>query len=437
MNEALIIKDAIDLLSDYQTACESSGLFLLDLAAALHDVIASSPYRPPQEGCLIDFLGGVNECITSKIIEKIFKYRENGHYILLESFISNFITRDIKIRSPKINAETSRFDVSVLDSTYAIVIENKLKNAPFQRNQLARYVKKLSMQYMEQNIYIIILPKCADLDIPISAKRLPFDWQKSNNNRKCAVDKYNCWCDGNEKRFSAEQRKWCSQCDKNIIRRLNDRVITLHDNFAEWLLYEADELPNHELPMKTFMMQFADFLKGLYHTRLNEKMKMTIQEFLRTKLLTGKTAQENWNHINEILSEIDQLKASVGRLKGGVCNDMVREWECILKPEYPNIQNDMNGNVYSFGINVQGIWIGCWSGAGKDNEDQPYWGIWSSKKPTKKQIKMVYSILKECEYSYDDVNTEVDNDFMVWDVTLNGVIECRNLYESAKRLGYL
>lgn len=436
MNDAITKKKSIGLLSDYQTACKSNSLFLVDLAAALQDVIASSPYRPPQDGCLIDFIGGVKECITSKIIEKVFKYRIKGKYILLESFISNFITRDIKIKAPIINAETSRFDVSVLDSTYAIVIENKLKNAPFQRNQLARYVKKLSLQYTENNIYIIIMPKYADSEIPVSAKRLPLDWLKSNDKRKCAIDKYKCWCDGNEKRLSSEQREWCTQCDKNIIRRLNNRVITLHDNFAEWLLYEAEELPNREWPMRSFMMQFADYLKGLYHTRLNEKMEMTIQEYLRTKLLTGKTAQENWTHVNEILSEIDQLKVSVARLKGGVCNDMVREWECILRPEYPNIQNDMNGNVYSFGINVQGVWIGCWSGAEEDNDNHPYWGVWSSKKPTMKQVKMVRCILEECEYPYD-VNTEADNDYMVWDDTLNGVIECRNLYESAKRLGYL
>lgn len=34
-----------------------------------------------------------------------------------------------------------------------------LKNAPFQRNQLARYVKRLSENFQIYNIYLVILPQ--------------------------------------------------------------------------------------------------------------------------------------------------------------------------------------------------------------------------------------------------------------------------------------
>lgn len=436
MNDANNIETAFSLLFEYQTAMKLNSARLLDLAEDLHRFIDASPHRPPQSASLIDFLGGARECTTSRIIERIFNYKEDGHFILLESFINTFISDNIKVESPIIDAETARFDISILDRKYALIIENKLKNAPFQRNQLARYVKKLSLHYKEREIFIIILPQYLNTRIRESAKRLPSDWEKKNDERKCSIDKFECWCDRNEKLLSDEQREWCSLCDKGIVNRLEDRFIILHDNFAEWLLNEADGLPNQEWPMKAFMMQFADYLKGLYSTRLNEKIQMAIQEFLRSKILNGENAQENWNILNETISELEQLKSSVERLKEDVCNDMVKEWENVLRLEYPNIQNDMNGNVYSFGINVQDIWIGCWSGAGEDNENQPYWGFWCAQKPTKKQVKMVKSILDKCGYQHE-INSEEEEAYLVWDNTFNGVIECRNLYEAAKELGYL
>lgn len=253
MFDAAKIEKSLYLLIDFQSTSILNFCSLLEIATEIQSIIALSSYRTPQAGCLIDFLGGTTECITSKIIHKILSYREDGHYILLESFIRSFISTDLRVQIPVIKAEISHFDVSIQDRHYAIVIENKLKNAPFQRNQLARYVKKLTTDYSydEQNIYIVLLPQDVNTFIRKSAKRLPSDWRKSNDKRKCAEDNYDCWCDGNEKDLTKEQKEWCSHCDKSIVRRLGNRFISLRDNFAEWLLSEADKLPGHEWPMQT------------------------------------------------------------------------------------------------------------------------------------------------------------------------------------------
>lgn len=423
------------MLTDYQSALNNNNVRLLDLATSLHAFIEASPFSPPQEASIIEMLGGAKECLTSRLIEKIFNYKEGGRHVILESFVRSFLPETVKVERPLIEAETARFDVSVFDKNYAIVIENKLKNAPFQRNQLARYVHKLSNNYNENQIFIIILPQHINTYIRPSAMRLPADWVKKNDERCCRVDRYECWCDRDDITLSDEQLVWCAQCDKGIIGRLDDRLIVLHDDFADWLISEAKGLPEKEWPMKSFMMQFADYMKGLFSTRLNEKMLMAIQEFLRDKILTGKNPQENWQAINETLSELDQLKTSVERLRGEVCNDMVKEWEKILRPEYPQLRNDLQNGVYSLGINILGVWVGCWSGAGDDNNNQPYWGFYSEEQPSKKQLKMITSILEECGYDYEVVSDK--GGYLVYDDTINGVIECRNLYQAAQSLGYL
>lgn len=433
MEEEIIIDHVYSLLFDYQTAMRRNDDRLLRLSSGLHEFIKASPFRPPHRASLIEILGGARETITSEIIAKIFAYQEAGDYVLLNSFLRTFVSAQLNAENPRIEAEKSRLDISIKDTTYGIIIENKLKDAAFQRNQLARYVKKLYSIYEEDEIYIIVLPRYIR-NIPQSVKRLPSDWWKKNDDRACRVGQYHCWCDSNEKLLADEQRAICASCDKEIISRLENRFITLHDDFADWLIHEADSLPSEEWPMKSFMMQFADYLKGLYSTRFNQKLAMSIQNYLRDKILTGKNAHENWSTINETIEELDQLKANVERLREVVCNDMVKEWESSLREDYSNIRNDIFNGVYSFCINVKGVWIGCWSGTGRNNNNIPYWGCWTDKKPTLQQIKMVKAIFKRCGY---DCQIEVEQEYMYRENTFDGDVICRNLYNAAIELDYL
>lgn len=422
------------LLIEYRETKLANFDRLLKLAHLLQSFIQDSPYCPAYNGSLLDIIGGIRETLTSQIIANILQYQnKNGKYILLESFIKKFVGPEIQVLKPIISAERERLDVSIKDRRYAIVIENKLKNAHFQRNQLARYIAKLKNDYDENDIYLVIMPQFNSTPIPNSAGRLPHDWMKSNENRKCGINRYECWCDQN-KILNEEQHAWCAKCDVKIFERLQNNTVKLHNDYAEWLIDEAGTLPSNQWPLKTCMMQFAYYLKGLYKTRFSNKLNMAIIEFLKEKLLSKESLNENFESIKETIIEVDQLKESIYRLKGQVAIELVKKWENELKKEFPNIVSNLDENgTYSFGLLVQGLWIGCCSGNIDDNDYQPYWSFYSDKAATRKQIKMIDSLLQEC-----CMEAQIDPDAYdkVWGNTIEGDKVCKKFYQTAFALGY-
>lgn len=188
MNENKFIQ-GLQLLCDYQDEVISNSDSILELAKSLRKFIDNSKYRPSYDGSLLDIIGGISEPVTSQIIANILKYTdEHKRNVLLESFIQSFINKDIVVEAPIITSEKEHLDIAVRDKHYAIIIENKLKNADFQRNQLARYIARVKEHnYTENSIYIVIMPQFYDKKIRLSAGRLPKDWRKNNGTRKCAV----------------------------------------------------------------------------------------------------------------------------------------------------------------------------------------------------------------------------------------------------------
>lgn len=425
----------LQLMCDYQKEVITNSENILELAKSLRKFIDNSIYRPAYDGSLLDIIGGVSEPITSQIIANILKYKDEHHRnILLESFIKSFINKDIEVEAPRITAEKEHFDIAVRDAHFAIIIENKLKDAVFQRNQLARYIARMKEHnYTENSIYIVIMPQFCDTKIRLSAGRLPKDWRENNGQRKCAVKDHECWCDFNQ-HLENSKLEWCTLCDKNIFDRLKNNTVTLHNNFAEWLIAESEMLPTNQWPLRSCMLQFAYYLKGLYYTRYNSKLNMAIVDFLKEKILTKCSAAENWEIIDETIKELDQLKSSIDNLRGQVALDYIAEWHNSLASEYPQICRDFKKGVSSFGLEINGVWIGCWSGTNGDNGNKPYWGFYCHQMPNNEQVDMVKSILDYC-----DISLEVSQQkgFMVWDNTLHGDLRCRKFYLAAKDLVYL
>ena len=428
------ILQGFNLLFEYQAAEITNSDRLLELASELQNYIDNSPYKPAYNGCLLDTIGGIGETLTSQVIANILKYQdENKKYTLLKSFINRFLHKDIEIVKPVITAEKERLDVAVKDTYYAVVFENKLRDAPFQRNQLARYVARLKLKYDEENIYLVILPQNNETPIRTSAGRLPFDWHNNNEERKCAIERFECWCDYPKMILNTEQTDWCAKCDKSILERIGKNTVKLHDDFSEWLIDESRLLPQKQWPLKSCMLQFAYYLKGLYNTRFSNKLNMAIIEFLREKVLPDGSSMDKWEAINETISELDQLKKSIEGLRREVAISFIKEWEKTLKKDFPNLvsNSDINGE-YSFGLLFEGIWIGCWAGV-TDNDNRPYWGFYSPTDANEAQIKMIARILAQCNMDYEI--KQMDS-FKAWDITLEGDIICKNLYRAALSLGY-
>lgn len=101
-----------------------------------------------------------NEVNISLIFSKILSYNnKEGKKIVLENFISTFIKSainvDINFDNAKIVEEENDIDILIKTDTIAIIIENKIKGANFQRNQLARYIKKLLKWDINLNIFLL------------------------------------------------------------------------------------------------------------------------------------------------------------------------------------------------------------------------------------------------------------------------------------------
>ena len=133
--------------------------------------------------------------VTSKILERILSYNNSDGYVVLHSFCHQFLEVSgfdcNNISEPEIIAERNgHIDIRITEEgKYAIIIENKLKGADFQRNQLARYIKTIKEEgFKNEQIYIVILPQYKDIRIRPSVWRLPPDYKTvTNANRKCGI----------------------------------------------------------------------------------------------------------------------------------------------------------------------------------------------------------------------------------------------------------
>lgn len=298
---------------------KASFLNDLRLSEELKDCEEKSPNKPP---FAINFLEYYNssEPETSRIVRHIFAYTCNGRHPFFESFANTFL-KDAGfnmdwIDSPIIDKdhEYKGIDILVRDKQYAIIIENKLKGAPFQPNQLARYIATMRNEgYADNKIFVVILPKDninSDV-IYDSVWNLPKDWRSTNMNRKCLKDRHTCWCDYED----YVPKKHCEKCE-SLNQIFKKRTVFIHKELSTWL-YDCMENNSARIPEKEFSkeyvlrsaaLQFVDFLNYIYQTRENNKYKMDIQKFLSEQL------KLNNYDIVEQLSIVEDRQEQVGEL---------------------------------------------------------------------------------------------------------------------------
>ncbi len=198
---------------------------------------------------------------------------------------------------------------------------------------------------------------------------------------------------------------------------------------TEWL-YEIEKIidPKQTL-LKSAIIQFADFTKGLYGLRINDNLLMDIQKLIKeTMLPDGANALTQWDILHDKSKELSEIQSAVAAMKLQLSKDLIDEWYHELKPEFEYLEREVQK---SFGININGVWVGCWSGA--NNNGTPYWGFYCEDKGTDDQREMARRILEEC-----DIKTYKSSpNFIYWDSTLHGAERCRRFYTAAQKLGYL
>lgn len=381
----------------------------------------------------------VEEPHTSKFLCSILNYTENGTHIILTSFVDRFLSLvgldKSRIKRPVITAEKSHVDVRILDNDYAVIIENKLMNAPFQRNQLGRYIEdthRLGFEY--ENIFVVIIPQYFDPElvdgIRSSVWKCPSDGLSSSNASRCCAhyDQYLCWCDDKCRTLNSDEINHCDRCI-DFYPSFKDRTIVIHAQLSDWLLEVNQTIDPKQITLRSAIHQFADFTKGLFDTRINNNLLMDIKKLIKESFLPPEaSAITQWNILHDKSVELNEIQSALSAMKVQLSKDLVDEWYHELKSEFVMIKREVQK---SFGINIMGVWVGCWCGS--NNNGCPYWGFYCENKGTAEQQAMVREILAECDMHSSKSTTN----YISWDNTRHGAERCRNFYNAAKRLGYL
>lgn len=434
MQPDISLKNALSFIDKYENFNQQNQHTLLSIANKLKDFIDRSPNKPIYLLNLLDMLYA-SETATSKIITSILNYQVNHEFVLCRMFINYFLVpKGFNMQwfsSPCITAETDRIDICIQEKgKYAIIIENKLKGARFQRNQIARYIGKMRREgFKDEQIFVIILPRYIDSKlfdhINQSVWRLPSDWDSPNQERNCRweSDAVSCQCDG-------DRDKTCEGCEIDLRRKFAPRTLILDKPFPNWL--EDCCLPilgKREQVLASAIVQFADYLKGIYNNRINNKLNMEIVDFLRNELLKDESLSlaGQAKLIEAKQAELEVLKEGLKKLRHSVYTDLIKQW-------YENLKRTPWGekliyNIDSFYIEFNHIQCGCWY---ERDDKQPYWGFWSDKSNNNK-IRKVHTIIEKCRLS----KYEEGNECLAWDYTDKGDKQCAQFYHAAKELGYL
>lgn len=427
-------------LSDSWTLWKQSCLMEnLVLATEFKTMMDSCELRPLYNLNLIDFFNP-KEPVTSRMLEQIFSYSSKKEgYVVLRNFCERFLAPcgfDCrKISEPEIIAERNgHIDLRITEENkYAIIVENKLKGADFQRNQIARYIQKIKDEGYDNNqIYIVILPQQRNVIINPSVWRLPPDYRSSTNvERKCGIyDDKLCWCDFPERKQTDYESKHCSKCVKEWEKEFSNHTRILHQDFAKWLIETESVLPSRELNVRSAILQFADYLNGLYNTRTDQKLNKMITDFLRDKLnLT--TSASDFRKLNRKIEEIEELEDGLKALRLEISSELIDLWHDRLLKKWPMLRNEPGK---SFGILIQGMWFGCWWAEEADNKDYPIWGIKCAEdNPSERQVGIAREIISKSGLAY----TVSDDQWMAYDNTTKGDVIAGRLYNAAAESGYL
>jgi len=426
------ISSLLDLLAKIRWATETDINDLLDLSKRLKLVIDNSEHKPKYGINILD-ITNIAEPLTSKLIALMFEYTYHNDKILCRSFLDKFLVpcglQSKWIKRPIITAEKEKVDIGIKENgKYAVVIENKLKGAPFQRNQLARYIQRMKdAGYKDEQIFVVILSSTTERAlfdyVNKSVWFLPPDWKKPNDERECkGSDHYCCKCDEGQ---SCDN---CLACINNYRDLFSSRTIVLNTELIEWMEDCLLLIPEDEDVLRAAIKQFSDFLKGRYNKRYNEQLTMEIVDFLRKQLIDETSSSiEKWDIIEKKKKEVQELMNGLDSLQTELGLDMIDQWRKQLDVKWSKWLKHEDHK--SFGINIQGIWCGCWC----ENQSGPFWGFYndSFSEEQKKIIDEIITHAGEIDYKAEA------GQWYRWNYTNNGAEICDTLYQSAFDLGLL
>lgn len=387
------------------------------LSEGLRECEEKSPNKPPFGLNYLEYYCS-SEPMTSWIIRHLFAYTYDGHHPFFESFAKTFLIKigfnpewiDVPVIDK--NHEYKNIDILVKDKQYVVIIENKIKGADFQPNQLARYIATMRAEgYSDKQIFVVVLPKhnISNDDLWESVWKLPPDWQSKKTARKCRVDDYTCWCDYEE----YKPKVHCRNCEP--LRKLfQQRTMFIHKELSEWLynclMNSALSIPEDELRKQYVLtsaaLQFVDFLNSIYNTRENDKYKMDIQKFLSDQLnLSELDIIDQISLVEDKENEAKELGSQLNALYWSKIKEYVKK--ISAKYQVHLIPKDNDEHHFSCSINFEGTTVKVILGNDWDGEGD-YCQI-----ETKQRIKIPEIIRNDFEIS-EELNDKDNRKDCIW-----------------------
>lgn len=297
--------------------------FLLDIAGEFEDSREKELQKYPYRFNLINELGA-NENAHTRILLQLLSYKEGDNYRFLRSFIDLFSkTNSIKFLqnqnlNPVITYNKDYIDGLIEDHSkkYAIIIENKIRNAPDQYKQIERYYKQVvSYGVRKEFIFVIYLT--------LDGRKKVSEFSLTDSLRK--------------------------ELEGNFVE------MNYKDNILPWL--KNDILPNimrKDYLLESGIEQYIDYLEGeLGISNLDKLIQGSMNNFIYEKFnLKHKSLQDKWNFLNQKIKELDNLRNSLSELQKNESDMLIQSWDAISKTYFPDMtSNQIHIGYYQIFLN--------------------------------------------------------------------------------------
>ncbi|MDR0940986.1 MAG: PD-(D/E)XK nuclease family protein [Bacteroidales bacterium] len=277
-----------------------------------------------------------NENAHSRIFAQLLRYKKNGKFVYLESFLKEVAKFNLVVKNPKVEKVDScgRIDIPIFDDDFVLVIENKVTDkAPDQNTekggQLARYIETIRDDYNREvkQIYVIYTPKYT---------REPSD---------------ECWINKEGHSYKADFKdRFCSLSYR-------DKIYPQIKNTIFPTIADKDNY------LKSALEQYIDHLKGLFSLReINKNMNMELQTFIKEKLELSddnpkeaiKILTEKKNELNQAITQVEQL---LSIYKKQLIRSFFEEWKQQLQRDFRKFKLDFVGDTFNLNSNVINIGV--------------------------------------------------------------------------------
>lgn len=340
---------------------------ILTFAQNLSDFKDRSLSRPVQGGNLLEF-AHFSEPQISWAISEIFKYSANKSYPILQFFIDRYFARyNLKAECPSIMTEYSNIDICIIDNSYILIFENKIKGAQFQHNQMGRYIHWAETYHPGKTVLTVIL-SLNGFEGNTSTWRFP---QKGFTS--CNINNTECKCDYPQK-YTRE-----ADCNHCIIYG-KDRLVILQEDFTQWVIDATSIVPPAEHRLYSMMVQLYDYMNILFgNDNHSKQFNLEIRRFIMENVFQGKNGIDCLPELSEKIVQTKDLLNSLEDCYKSACESFITKCFEKMTIEYSKYYPSKSNEKYECGISVsfgnKSIWIFICI---YDKQHIPGYGIWTN-----------------------------------------------------------